>query len=135
MYFELGRLQSIDPNKIDLSIASLEKAKKINPNNQFAINLLERLRNKRKKEGDTNNILDESTYNSEDIESLVIDDYSEAQRTISELITIDLEEHRFTHPIIVSKDYSPTTAIADTILKEAREKQKSQQSDIFPLYL
>ncbi|WP_367391681.1 hypothetical protein [Lewinella sp. LCG006] len=136
LYFELGRLQSTDPNKLDLAIASLERAKKKNPENQFAINLLERLENKKKQEGGLNNLLDENNNkNDEEIESLVIDDYSEAQRTISELITVDLEEHRFTHPIIVSNDYSPTAARAQGILKEARDKQKSQQSDIFPLYL
>ena len=129
LYTELARLQSTNPKKIKDAIQNIKSALKLNPNNAFTGKLLSQLTTKPDID-DIENLLDIENADN----SLIIKDF-EDDKSISKLIDIDLNEHKFTHRLIISNDGKPTPEIAKNILDIATEKKKGDLSDRYPLYL
>lgn len=133
LYTELGRLQAINPLKSSVAIESLRKAIKLNPQNGFAESLFNKLSKQR--------VTGKSPIESEEkifdhsVEEFLMIDYSEEQNTISDLISIDLKEHKFTNSEILNNDGIPTALIAKKILNQAKNKREGDLSDRYPIYL
>jgi len=100
-----------------------EKAQKLNPNNNAASNLLERLNN--------------GTYNNNSGNSELIIDSGNADSNIivSPMIDFDIQECQYTNEEILLNNGKPTIQIADSMLEKAKEQRGIDMSDRYPLYL
>lgn len=132
LYSELARLQSLNLSKLNQAIQNAQSALKINPRNIYAENLLKQLQSKSPSQliNDVSQIIDNSGL----VENLIIEDFDESF-TISKLIDIDLEEHKFTDSEVISNNGKPTPIIAKRLLETAKEKKEGDLSDRYPLYL
>lgn len=127
LYTELARLQAQNIDKHLQALSSVKKALELNPNNNFAINLL------RQFEGKTVNV-DHIITNKETDENLLIETDDDTT-AISKMIYIDIKEHKYTHPDIIRNGEKPTPFIAKVILEEAKNAQGVHMSERYPLYL
>lgn len=129
LYTELARLQSLNQNKKAQAILSVAKALDYNRNNNFAQNLLKQL------EGDSKKA--KKAIRNEMIESddhLFIDAPTD-KSIISNMIDLDIKEHKYSHPEIIKNGGKPTAFIAELIIKEARESGGRKATENYPLYL
>ncbi|MBK9300620.1 MAG: hypothetical protein IPN14_08440 [Bacteroidetes bacterium] len=51
------------------------------------------------------------------------------------MIDLDIKEHKYSHPEIIKNGGSPTTFIAELIIKEARDSGGIKATENYPLYL
>ena len=129
LYTELGRLQALKPEKKEDAVKSVKKALEYNRNNNFAANLLKQLEGniqkykKVEKKSDLGND-----------EHLLIE-ASDDKTIISNMIDLDIKEHKYSHPEIIKNGSSPTTFIAELIIKEARDSGGIKATENYPLYL
>ena len=127
LYTELARLQLQNMDKQALALSSVKKALSLNPNNNFAINLLRQFEGKVVK-------VDHSTTNKEVDEHLLIETDDDTT-AISKMIDIDIKEHKYTHPDIIRNGGKPTAFVAKAILEEAKNARGVDMSERYPLYL
>ena len=128
LYTELARLQALDSSKIEKSLSNVRKALKYNSNNNFASNLLKKI------EGQIGTTTNRKSENYTSEEYLIIDTFDETT-TISKLIDIDIQEHKFTHPEILKNGGKPTAYLAKSILDQAKENQDIDIAERYPVYL
>lgn len=127
LYTELARLQAQNIDKQALALSSVKIALNLNPNNNFAINLLRQFEGKSVK-------VDQPTTNKEVDEHLLIETDDDTT-AISKMIDIDIKEHKYTHPDIIRNGGKPTAFVAKAILEEAKNTLGVDMSERYPLYL
>ncbi len=126
LYTELARLQAQNIDKQALALSSVKKALGLNPNNNFAVNLLKQF------EGKTVRV--EQPTNKEADEHLLIETDDDTT-AISKMIDLDIKEHKYTHPDIIRNGGKPTAFVAKAILEEAKNTRGVDMSERYPLYL
>lgn len=129
LYTELARLQSLIDDKKEQAIVSVTKALHYNRNNNFAQNLLKQLEGKIQKPTSKINQTEAAT------EDQLIIEAGEDKSIISNMIDLDIREHKYSHPEIIKNGGKPTAFIAELIFKEALESGGSKVTENFPLYL
>lgn len=132
LYTELGRLQSLNISKMEKAIFSLKEAIRLNPNNLFAEKLMSQIEYRQKNTG-LSSIQTHAEFGDEG-KGLIIDIAPE-KISPSELIESDIKDHNYIHKAILSNHGVPSPAIAKKILEEAKERQKLNLSDSYPLFL
>lgn len=128
LYTELARLQSLKVDKQVQAIDSVKKALKYNPNNNFALNLLQQL------EGRGNKLEFNISRKTNADEHLHID-AEDDNTAISKMIDLDIKEHKYTHIEIIRNGGKPTAFIAKLILEEAIKTREVDLSERYPIYL
>jgi len=127
LYTELARLQAQNLDKQALALSSVKKALSLNPNNNFAINLLRQFEGKAVR-------VEQPTTNKEADEHLLIETDDDTT-AISKMIDLDIKEHKYTHPDIIRNGGKPTAFVAKAILEEAKNTRGVDMSERYPLYL
>lgn len=127
LYTELARLQSQKIGKKEIAIKSVKRALEYNSKNNFASNLLKQLESNYKKV--------KHPLDSVDLEEHLLIDAKDDRSVISNMINLDLKEHRYAHPEIIKNGGLPTAYIAQLIIKEARDSGGIKVTENFPLYL
>ena len=125
LYTELARLQNLTKEDKSIVLATLKKALKYNPNNNYASTLHEQI--------SSNSVEPLSSTNSEDNELIL--DSEEISTSISKMIDIDIKEHVFTNELIINNGGSPTSTIAKSIYEEAKRTKNVDLSERYPVYL
>jgi hypothetical protein len=129
LYTELARLQSLKADKKEEAIKSVKLALVYNRNNNFAENLLKQL------EGTTQKTKKEGKETTKESDEHLIIETTEDKSIISNMIDLDIKEHKYSHPEIIKNGGSPSTFIAELIIKEARDSGGIKVTENYPLYL
>ena len=128
LYTELARIQALNPDKLSDAYDSLETALKYNDNNTFARNLLRQIDFRLGRKSQIQPI-------SESFSEEFIVDVSDDNTTISKLIDFDIQDHKYSHTLILKNGGVPTEYIARQILAEAKKIKGRDLSERYPLYL
>ena len=125
LYTELARLQNMTKEDLNVVLATLKKALKYNPNNNYASTLFEQINSNRLT----------SPVSTETEDNKLIIDSEEMSSSISKMIDIDIREHVFTHALIVNNGGVATALIAKKIYEEAKRTKDVDLSERYPIYL
>lgn len=107
----------------DNALKYAEKAYQLNPNNNAAANLIERINN--------------GTYSfyAGNLDLIIDNDNTDEIIVISPMIDFDIAQCQFTNEEIIRNNGKPTRLIADNMLEKAKESKDIDISDRYPLYL
>lgn len=128
LYTEVARIQLLLSEDIESVMFSVKESLRYNSQNSYANKLFDtlQLRISQKELG----IDDDSSGEAH----LLIETF-EDNNPISQLIAIDIREHKYNHGEILRNGGIPTAYIAKFILEEAKEKKGLDVSERYPLYL
>lgn len=125
LYTELARLQNLTRVEKQVVLATLRKALKYNPGNNYASTLFEQINSERY----------EPIPLSGSEESELILETEEPTVSISNMIDIDIREHVFTNEQIINNGGVSTPTIAKSIYEDAKQTKDVDLSERYPIYL
>jgi tetratricopeptide (TPR) repeat protein len=125
LYTELARLQNLTRVEKQVVLATLRKALKYNPGNNYASTLFEQINSDRY----------EPIPLSGSEESELILETEEPTVSISNMIDIDIREHVFTNEQIINNGGVSTPTIAKSIYEDAKQTKDVDLSERYPIYL